>query len=247
MILGSDLAIAGCVDAQESPHFENGLISALFGPHVERMGSPKAPRLSSRDLSLDDRETRTCTSGDSSYEIRRIKMPTSSCILALEKMRGWLRCGRAFMDIRVLQGDALELAADVLVLKYAQEAYGVDELVIDRLGAAGYAVRNTLPKPDDYKLIDARGQLGAKCVLFVGVVPLRTFGYEAIREFSKRALSALAISKCRRRMLPLRFTALAMASTSRKRFGQNSQGFSTQLRPAIPFLGSSSSQLSSRT
>jgi len=27
---------------------------------------------------------------DSSYETRRIKMPTSSCILALEKMRGWL-------------------------------------------------------------------------------------------------------------------------------------------------------------
>ncbi len=48
---------------QESPHFENGLISALFGPHVERMGSPKAPRFSWRDLSLDDCETRTCTSG----------------------------------------------------------------------------------------------------------------------------------------------------------------------------------------
>src|SRR5208337_3432329 len=48
---------------QESPHFENGLISALFGPHVERMGSPKAPHLSWRDLSLDDCETRTRTSG----------------------------------------------------------------------------------------------------------------------------------------------------------------------------------------
>ncbi len=47
---------------QESPHFENGLISALFGPHVERMGSPKAPHLSWRDLSLDDCETRTRTS-----------------------------------------------------------------------------------------------------------------------------------------------------------------------------------------
>src|SRR5208282_1428910 len=49
--------------AQESPHFENGLISALFGPHVERMGSPKAPHLSWRELSLDDCETRTRTSG----------------------------------------------------------------------------------------------------------------------------------------------------------------------------------------
>jgi len=49
-------------NAQESPHFENGLISALFGPHVERMGSP-APHLSWRDLSLDDCGTRTRTSG----------------------------------------------------------------------------------------------------------------------------------------------------------------------------------------
>ena len=48
---------------QESPHFENGLISALFGPHVQRMGSPKAPHLLWRDLSLDDCETRTRTSG----------------------------------------------------------------------------------------------------------------------------------------------------------------------------------------
>jgi len=43
---------------QESPHFENGLISALFGPH-----EPQAPHLSWRDLSLDDCETRTRTSG----------------------------------------------------------------------------------------------------------------------------------------------------------------------------------------
>src|SRR5271166_6579185 len=56
-------AVALPMAPQESPHFENGLISALFGPHVERMGSPKAPHLSWRDLSLDDCETRTRTSG----------------------------------------------------------------------------------------------------------------------------------------------------------------------------------------
>jgi hypothetical protein len=37
--------------------------NALFGPHVERMGSPKAPHLPWLDLSLDDCETRTRTSG----------------------------------------------------------------------------------------------------------------------------------------------------------------------------------------
>jgi hypothetical protein len=99
------------------------------------------------------------------------------------------------MDIRVLQGDALEISADVLVLKYAQGLYGVDELVVDRLEATGPAVRNTLPKPDGFKLIDTRGHLAVKSVLFVGVVTLRAFGYEAIREFSRRALTSLAETK----------------------------------------------------
>jgi hypothetical protein len=102
------------------------------------------------------------------------------------------------MDIRVLQGDALEFAADVLVLKYAQHTYGVDELVIARLDAAGNAVQNKLPKSGDFKLINTAGQLAATCVLFVGVVELRAFGYEAIREFSKRALSSLAITSVSR-------------------------------------------------
>ena len=48
---------------QESPHFESGLISALFGPQVGRTGSPKTPHWAWRDLFLDDCETRTRTSG----------------------------------------------------------------------------------------------------------------------------------------------------------------------------------------
>jgi hypothetical protein len=99
------------------------------------------------------------------------------------------------MDIRVLQGDALEISADVLVLKYAQALYGVDELVVHRLEATGPAVRDTLPKPDGFRLIDTGGHLAAKSVLFVGVVALRVFGYAAIREFSKRALTSLAGAK----------------------------------------------------
>jgi hypothetical protein len=99
------------------------------------------------------------------------------------------------MDIRVLQGDAPEISADVLVLKYAQALYGVDELVVDRLEEAIPEVRNNLPRPDCVSLVDTRGERGAKSVLFVGVVALRRFGYEEIREFSKRALTSLAGTK----------------------------------------------------
>jgi hypothetical protein len=73
--------------------------------------------------------------------------------------------------------------------------YGVDSLVVRRLEATGSVVRDTLPKPDGFRLIDAGGNLAAKSVLFVGVVPLTSFEYETIREFSKRALIWLAGAK----------------------------------------------------
>ena len=77
--------------------------SALFGPHVERMGSPKAPHLSWR-ASLSTIARPELALQELVVETRRIKMPTSSCILALEKMRGWVssapRC-RASMEQKV--------------------------------------------------------------------------------------------------------------------------------------------------
>lgn len=96
------------------------------------------------------------------------------------------------MEILIVEGDALEISADVLVLKYAQNLYGVDALVVNRLEAAGSQVRNGLPKAGGYRLIDTMGELGSPRVLFVGVVWLRAFRYEAIRAFAKRALASLA-------------------------------------------------------
>jgi hypothetical protein len=98
------------------------------------------------------------------------------------------------MNIQVTYGDALQTDADVLVLKYAQSTYGVDELVVERLEATDSSVRRALPKPGGFQLFETRGQLGARTVLFVGVVDLRLFEYDAIREFAHRALAALAKS-----------------------------------------------------
>ena len=96
------------------------------------------------------------------------------------------------MNVRVRQGDALEIPADVLVLKYAQALHGVDKLVVERLEATGAEVRSILPKLGEFQLIDTGGHLGAKSVLFVGVTSLLAFEYQAIREFGKRALTSLA-------------------------------------------------------
>ena len=61
------------------------------------------------------------------------------------------------MEVLIVEGDALEISADVLVLKYAQDLYGVDELVFNRLEAAGSQVQERLPKPGGYGLLDAFG------------------------------------------------------------------------------------------
>lgn len=96
------------------------------------------------------------------------------------------------MDISIVHGDACELDADVLVLTYPQSLYGVGEGVVERLAAAGEAVRDRLPRPGGVRLIDAHGRLGSRAVLFVGAVAVRGFGYEAIRESAHRALTSLA-------------------------------------------------------
>lgn len=98
------------------------------------------------------------------------------------------------MNIQVAQGDALETDADVLVLKHAQATYGVDEVVVERLEVTLGGVRSMLPKPGGVRLFETYGHLAARSVLFVGVVDLRSFGYEAIREFAQRALASLATS-----------------------------------------------------
>jgi hypothetical protein len=93
--------------------------------------------------------------------------------------------------IEVQEGDALEFPADVLALKYAQSLYGVDLAVCERLEELGHEPAS-LPKVDGFKLLNSKGIIGAEAVLFVGVVPLRQFGYQQIREFGRKVLVSLA-------------------------------------------------------
>ena len=48
--------------------------------------------------------------------------------------------------IEVVEGDALAIDADVLALKYAQQYYGVDELVAARLEHAGIEKKRMSPR-----------------------------------------------------------------------------------------------------
>jgi hypothetical protein len=99
-------------------------------------------------------------------------------------------------DIRIIvkKDDALALInkADVLVLKYAAALHGVDRIVFRALEQHVPELRESLPKPFAHYSTSTGGAIAASNVLFVGVDPLLRFGYAEIRNFSRRALEALA-------------------------------------------------------
>jgi hypothetical protein len=54
-----------------------------------------------------------------------------------------------------------------------------------------------LPLPDDYYITHTKGAIGAAKILYVGVPPIKNFGYRQIRGLASKALSALAEEKPR--------------------------------------------------
>lgn len=90
--------------------------------------------------------------------------------------------------LEVVEGDALAFDADALVLKYAQALYGVDAKAVQVVGLE----ESRLPPAGGFRFVANPRGLGARALLFVGVVPLREFGYAEIRDFSQRALCAVA-------------------------------------------------------
>ena len=96
------------------------------------------------------------------------------------------------VKIQVVEADALEFEADVLVLKYAQDLFGLDEKVVHRLEMVGFDMQSILPENRKFRLVNSMGQIAAQSVLFIGVEPLVEFRYQEIREFARRSLEALA-------------------------------------------------------
>ncbi len=103
--------------------------------------------------------------------------------------------------VRVLEGDALRLPADLLALKYAGRLYGADEAAFSALSAAG--TPPPLPAPDSFALVSSMPPLAAAKTLFVGVGPLRGFLYREIRKFSARVLSIAAAEVPKTELLTL--------------------------------------------
>jgi hypothetical protein len=87
--------------------------------------------------------------------------------------------------------DALTIKTDVLVLKYADQFYGMDEVVANHLKKLNAQALANMPNAGEFLLVQSDGRLGAKEVLFVGVGNLYKFRYQGIRDFAKEALKYL--------------------------------------------------------
>jgi hypothetical protein len=87
--------------------------------------------------------------------------------------------------INVLHADVLTCSSDLLVLKYAQASYGVDEIVVSALGIDKAA----LPPPGGRLLVGSPRPLAARNLLFLGVEPIGRFGYRSVHDFARRALT----------------------------------------------------------
>jgi len=99
--------------------------------------------------------------------------------------------GMRTITISVQEADALTFQADVLALKHAQALYGVDEDVVNILSVKGQQFLGIIP-PSAFKIFYTKNRMGVRKVLFLGVKPLRQFGYPEIREFGRRVLTSLA-------------------------------------------------------
>lgn len=100
---------------------------------------------------------------------------------------------RREIEVRVDEGDALSYRVDILAVKYAQAYYGLDGAIVKRFSDVGFAIDSPLmPRPGRHTLVSSHGQVLAKEILFLGVVPLREFRYQQIREFSRGVMEALS-------------------------------------------------------
>jgi hypothetical protein len=98
--------------------------------------------------------------------------------------------------VSVVKDDVTSVAADVLLLKYAQRFYGADEAVAVRLLQQGVCKEADIAPPEgDFRLVETKGTIPAQRVLFVGTPRLGDFRYRQMRHFTRRAIEILAQQK----------------------------------------------------
>ncbi|OQP56846.1 hypothetical protein A3860_09690 [Niastella vici] len=96
------------------------------------------------------------------------------------------------IKISVIDGDAFTTKADTLILKFAQEAHGLDRDVIGKFESMGYPIYEKLPCAWNFFFTGSKEVTNTKSLLFIGTPPLAYLKYKDIRSFGRIALISLA-------------------------------------------------------
>jgi hypothetical protein len=96
------------------------------------------------------------------------------------------------IQVRVVHGDAMDHAADVLVVKHAQIIFGLDRAVAERYSDRGGDPRHFILAPGEIDFFPALESVRAPHILAVGVKPHYQLGYPDIREFGRATVKALS-------------------------------------------------------
>jgi len=93
------------------------------------------------------------------------------------------------VEFIVRQGDVTQTPSDLLLLKYAQAYYGADKRVASLLTSKGLCSTSEIsPSPGDCAIVETKGVIAPRRVMFLGTERLGQFGYGQMREFARRAL-----------------------------------------------------------
>lgn len=97
------------------------------------------------------------------------------------------------VEFKVKAGNVTEESSDLLLLKYAQSFYGADRDVASRLVSARVCTEAEIqPRPGEFVIIETRGRIAPARVMFLGTPPLRSFTYNEMEVFARRAVEKIA-------------------------------------------------------
>src|SRR5262245_25759300 len=97
------------------------------------------------------------------------------------------------IEFHLAHGDALTFASDVLILKYAQDRFGVDgdvaQLLTDKGGLTSAQIS---PARGFFSIVDTQRLVGARHAMFLGTFPVTSFDYDEVHRLARRAVEGLA-------------------------------------------------------
>lgn len=99
------------------------------------------------------------------------------------------------IKINIVLGDAFNIEADVIGMKYAQKAHGLDREVIQELLLKDIDLASKLPKIWGFYFAKSMEVVSSPYIIFIGTPVLRELGYKNIREFGRKLIASLASSK----------------------------------------------------